>query len=195
MSWSKLWYILSLLSISALIFSFGYLVGNRVYESRTGVEVELVNSNKYEPNSLSEIEFFNIRSINAKDSLVDAGEFSFFINQNEVQVMIRLNNLPTTYKDAQDIQFPKRLQIKLAQRNNGDLDYEYYDVGIISIEDGKNGLFTTNIDMSESEFRRYERIVAFDQVGKSELPPSSLSDFASVLRSTPGPYFWSEIIR
>lgn len=200
MSLSKLLYILSLFGIVSLVFLSGYLVGNKSFINSEPVQVDIIGSNNFQDNNLSNIQFIDLNAkVNKEDSTTKIGELLLIRNKTESskpQVMIRLTDLPVNYDLDTTYSTPKSMKMMLADRTVDGLDYEYQELGTINMNVAQDSTYTaefvTNIDIQDGTIDKFERLVFFNSNGASQLPINDNSDFPSVIRSNNSPYIWSD---
>jgi hypothetical protein len=200
MNWSKVWYVVSLLSLAGLVFYIGFLSGNRNLFSQTPTDITVTTWNKAQENSFTNIKFKTLIGRTSPGEVRKFGELAYRENvqTKKLDLMVRVISVPTVFNDsATSIPFPQSYQVTLAKRSLDGLSYAYTPTGTLvmnePVGETLSGQFVFVLDLTEVEFERsIERVVFFNSESASALPVFDNQTFPAEVRTKNAPYFWTE---
>lgn len=197
MNWSRLWYIVSLFAIVGLIFLTGYFVGNRTWYISKPDEIVVKNGNGVEKTTLSDITFRNLNARTDGKNVVRAGELLYRTNGAELEIMLRITNLPLQFGVSEgSIAYPQSYTVNLAKRSLDGLNYELTPIGTLALDVPQKGVYSggfgTKLAYNKLQFEnQFERILLTNDT-VPQLPAYDYAAFASEYRAKPSPFVWSE---
>lgn len=195
--------------IAAAIFAMGYLFKHRMVINEEPDDIVVIGPNKAVQNSLSQM---NIRDVVGVTNISDGGlqtygQLYYNIKDDQsTEVHIRLKDIPKNIQsltgEGASKTIPVQLDIFMARRSFDGLDFEYENVGVLSLSLGENDLlsgnFSTILPPSQNLSGKpvpavidVERIV-FDteSEGAKNIFYDENADLPAKVRSRPSPFFW-----
>jgi hypothetical protein len=200
MNWSKIWYVVSLLSLAGLVFYIGFLSGNRNLFSQSPSNITVTTWNNAQENSFTNIKFKTLIGRTSQGEIRKFGELAYRENvqSKKLDLMVRVISAPVAFSDGgAGINFPQSYQVNLAKRSLDGLNYSYTPAGTLVMNEPigstLSGQFVFVLEQSEIDFERtVERVMFFAQDGSSTLPPFDNQSFPADIRAKNAPYFWTE---
>jgi len=197
MNWSKFWYVVSLIGLAVLLISFGFVLGNRMYEQRQDpVIVDVTHWNGATNTPLNSIKSTPLFGRSSEGEIRSVGTLYLYESNNELDFVIRFDSMPLSF-NLSDKQFatPTSFEIYAARRTQDGTAYTTSRVGTVNLIQTDNkltGRFPGNLKTQRNE-TPVERFLFLNGTGNSELPPAVSLDFLPTnVRNQAAPYAWSE---
>jgi hypothetical protein len=219
----RLYYVFLLISLICLVFYGGFLYGNRERINGQDENINALNPNGQETNSISKVNLRPIQGSNNAANIQEYGRLFFLVNQqNKTEILINIENVPLTITapSGAKIEIPSELRIDLAKRvtsQDGRDNYEYENVStnenivasltLIENENGTrsgrfSGFINSSIVSSPEAATNVERIVLRPMDASIQnifidtdesLPLLIRGNAQAQIPGQPAPFFWIKI--
>lgn len=196
MNWSKVWFAISVLGVSSLIFALGVLVGNRSFVSSTPQSLIITHWNGATANDLSQITYVTLFGRSAENEIKPVGQLSMLSHNGQIEILFKINSLPSIFSGDKPYILPKSLTIYRVSKSVDGNSYIPISVGIITLEQ-KDRILTGRLPLTLSlpDTQNIERFVALGDTGASDLPATGSLNFLPVNEKTKNAlYLWSDVL-
>lgn len=191
-------YFLLVLVVLTGTFYLGYLYGQRQSYNQQDSQIRVVAGNQARRNSLSDIQVIDIWGAVTKTKSTGFGQLYLKVSQNQTELLLRLQNVPLKIVGSSgSLELPSALSIETAALTSDGLDYNYTQIGRISLDEPINGLrtgeFSTILDYSIFDPKlAIQRIVlrAEDQTIQNLFLDED-PNLPAQVRREPAPLFWA----